>query len=396
MMKELHFRQRAIKLRLAGNTVQKICQSLERSRRWFHKWWQRWQSHGADGLRELPRTPKRQPRRFSKEIRGAIVAIRDRIVRRRGSQARYRLAGAPTIRHELEVLGYRPLPSSRQIERVLQQSGRTSPAFRLEPDAKMTGYPAPVAKQSNQVHQMDLIGPRYLKGARGRYHFLTCVDIYDHAVYVEFQRAPRVETVLEFLVHAWQRLGVPKHLQVDNDILFGNPRRWAGSINRFIRLALRVGVELIFIPEGEPYRNGVIERFNGWLQERLFALRLHSVWQVRRELRALMQVCLDEHIHPHLDYRTTAQVRRRISLRRLPANFCAHRRPLPIATGRVTFIRRVRRSGRITVLNVRVLVGKRRHGQYVRAVLFTRTRKLKLYHHTKLVKEIDYPIRGIE
>ena len=325
-----------------------------------------------------------------------IIVIRDRIVRRRGRFARYRLAGAPTIRHELEVLGHRPLPSSRQIERVLQQSGRTSPAFRLEPDAKTTSYPAPVAKHSNQVHQMDLIGPRHLKGARGRYHFLTCVDIYDHAVYVEFQRAPTVETVLEFLVRTWQRLGVPKHLQVDNDILFGNPKRWAGSINRFIRLALRVGVELIFIPEGEPYRNGVIEQFNGWLQERLFALRLHSVWQVRRELQALMQVCRDEHIHPHLGYRTTAQVRRQISLRRLPANFRVHRRPLPIATGRVTFIRRVRRSGRITVLNVRVLVGKRRHGQYVRAVLFTRTRKLKLYLHTKLVKEIDYPIRGIE
>jgi len=118
-----------------------ICQSLGRSRRWFHKWWQRWQFHGADGLRELPRTPKRQPRRLTKEIRGAIIAIRDRLVKRRGRQARYRLAGAPTIRHELEVLGYCPLLSYRQIERVLKQSGRTSPAFRFAPDAKTTSYP---------------------------------------------------------------------------------------------------------------------------------------------------------------------------------------------------------------------------------------------------------------
>ena len=321
MSTELKLRQRAIRLRLAKHTIESICDQLHRSQSWFRKWWQRYQSQGGDGLRDRSRAPKRQPRRLLTEIRAAIVKIRDRLIARRGPQARYRLAGAPTIRHELEALGYQPLPSLREIERVLQQSHRTCPRFHLQPDARAISYPAPVAKASNQVHQMDLIGPRYLKGSHTRYYFLTYTDIYDKAIHVEIHHNPTSQTVMDFVVRAWLRLGLPYYLQVDNDCLFCGPGRWPGSISRFIRLALRVGVQLVFIPEGEPFRNGAIEHFNGWLQERLLALRLHSVGQVRRELRALLQVCWDEHIHPDLNFQTTTQVRRGLVVRRLPADF---------------------------------------------------------------------------
>ena len=78
-----------------------------------------------------------------------------------------------------------------------------------------------------------------------------------------------------FVVKAWQRLGLPDILQVDNSDLFGLTSH-PGSLNRFVRLALLVGVNLTFIPEHEPWRNGSIEHFNGWLQERLLAIPLHS------------------------------------------------------------------------------------------------------------------------
>lgn len=287
MATDFNLRQRAIRWRLAAKTVEALCNTLNRSASWFFKWWQRYRQHGADRLRDLSRAPKHLPRRLSEEIRAAIIHIRDRLMRRRGPQARYRLAGAPTIRHELEVLGCEPLPSLRQIEPVLHQGGRTCPAFPFRPAARTTSYPAPVAKRSNQVQQRELIRPRYLQGAHARYYFLTYRHVFDHAVYAEFQRAPHVSTVLDFVVSAWQRVGVPHYLQVDNDLLFGNPGRWPGSLRRFVRRALRVGVQVIFIPEGEPYRKGAIEHFNGWLQEPLLAVHLHWVGQVWRERCAL-------------------------------------------------------------------------------------------------------------
>jgi len=314
-------------------------------------------------------------------------------MRRWGPRERYRLAGAPTIRHELACLGYDPLPSLRTIVRILQAGGRTSPAFRTQPCASSSSYPARCATHSNQRHQVDLIGPRYLKGSRRQWFFLVYRDVYDGTVFVEFQPKPRLETVLAFVVRAWQRLGLPDILQVDNSDLFGQTSH-PGSLNRFVRLALLVGIDLTFIPEHEPWRNGSIEHFNGWLQERLLVIPLHSPAQVRRELTAMMDTCFHEHIHPHLNFQTTAQVRKNLSPRTLPHNFRRHLKPLPVAIGRVTFIRRVRPSGRITILGVKFKVRKRLAHQYVSAILYTRTMLIKIYSQGHLLKQFDFPFVG--
>lgn len=395
MSDELKRRQQAIRLWLADETVTFICTLLGRTRGWFYKWLARYQDQGADGLRDLSRAPHASPVRVPDTVRQMILAIRKRLERRRGAKARYRLAGAPTIRSELEGLEVKPLPSLRTIRRILQQAGCTNPALPRMPPSRVTHYPGVQATHSNQVHQLDLVGPRYLKGRHTRYHFLVYKDVFDLAIYLEFQPAPVLSDVLGFVVRAWQHLGIPKILQIDNDVLFAGTGRWPRSVNRFIRLALRVGVELLFIPEGEPYHNGSVENFNGWFQPRLLAIRLRRPVQVRHELAALMAVCNHEHIHPQLGYRTAHQIRQRQTFRRLPANFADHLHPLPISVGRVTFIRKVRASGRITILHEKIRVGKRLKGRYVRATLFTRTQTLKIYYCGKLVKQVAYPIRGV-
>jgi putative transposase len=393
MSHELSLRQKAVRWKQAGRGVNWICQQLERSREWFYKWWNRYQREGASGLRDRSPAPKSNPQRWSSEIRQAILDIRDRLMRRRGPRERYRLAGAPTIRHELACLGYDPLPSLRTIVRILQAGGRTSPAFRTQPCTSSSSYPAVRITHSNQRHQVDLIGPRYLKGSRRQWFFLVYRDVYDGAVFVEFQPKPRMETVLAFIVRAWQQLGLPDILQVDNSDLFGLTSH-PGSLNRFVRLALLVGIELVFIPEHEPWRNGAIEHFNGWLQERLLVIPLHSPSQVRRELNAMMDACFHEHIHPHLHFQTTAQVRKNLAPRTLPHNFRRHLQPLPVALGRVTFIRRVRPSGRITILGVKFKVGKRLAHRYISAILYTRTMLLKIYSQGHLLKQFDFPFIG--
>ena len=46
MKDEFSDRHQAIKLRLAGHSVEYICQTLGRSREWFHTWWRRYQARG--------------------------------------------------------------------------------------------------------------------------------------------------------------------------------------------------------------------------------------------------------------------------------------------------------------------------------------------------------------
>jgi putative transposase len=385
MTAELKQRQRAIQMKLAGWAVTLICHTLGRGRDWFYKWWSRYQAEGPHGLRDRSHAPHTRQAVVSDALRQAIVDTRDRLVRRQGPRARYRLAGAPTIRHELECLGYDPLPSLRTIERVLQTAGRTSPPFSLQPQVSGSDYPRWHMTRSNQRHQLDLVGPRYLKGSRRQWYFLVYRDVYDHCVYVDFQPKPKMDTILAFVVRAWQQVGLPQVVQVDNSELFGLTTH-PGALSRLIRLALLVGVEVTFIPEGEPWRNGSVEHFNGWFQPRLLAIRLRSAAHVRRELAALMHTCNSEHIHPQLNFQTTTQVRRGLARRSLPHNFTAHRQPLPVATGRVVFIRHVRPSGRITVLGLKYTVGKRWAGHYVVATLYTRTMTLKIHHQHRLLR----------
>jgi hypothetical protein len=393
MATEMDLRQRAMRLKLAGWSVALICRTLGRSRDWFYAWWGRYQAEGASGLRDRSHAPHRRPAQLSGEVQQAILVIRDRLTRRQGPRERYRLAGAPTIRHELAGLGYTPLPALRTIERVLRQAGRTSPAFQLQPTVGASDYPRWRLTHSNQRHQLDLVGPRYLKGSRRKWYFLVYRDVYDQAVYLEFQPQLKLDGLLAFVVRAWQTLGLPQVLQLDNGELFGMTPH-PGALNRLLRLALLVGVQVTFIPEGEPWRNGAVEHFNGWFQSRLLAVRLRSAAHVRRELVALMQTCNTEHIHPHLDFRTTAQVRRGLPRRTLPHAFSAHQQPLPVTVGRISFIRHVRPSGRITVLGLKFRPGKRWAGGYVVAILYTRTMTLKIYHQQHLIRTEPFAFVG--
>ena len=48
-------RHQAIKMRLAGQSIEQICRTLSHSREWFHKWWRRYLESGPEGLYDLTR-----------------------------------------------------------------------------------------------------------------------------------------------------------------------------------------------------------------------------------------------------------------------------------------------------------------------------------------------------
>jgi hypothetical protein len=64
---------------------------------------------------------------------------------------------------------------------------------------------------------------------------------------------------------------------------------------------------------------------------------------------------------------------------------------LPIAAGRVTFIRQVTMHGNIHLLSQTFGVGKRLKGQYVRVVLDTQRAHLTLYVKGRIFKRWAYP-----
>lgn len=156
-------------------------------------------------------------------------------------------------------------------------------------------------------------------------------------------------------------IGLPKYLQMDNGLEFRGSNAYPRSLSRLIRVCLDVKVHPVFIPTSEPWRNGVIENLNGLIQ-RLFlkAKTFKNEKQLVKEAQKL-ETCINATHHlPALDGKTPNQFAAKASLRFLSSRYNWRKRNLQLVKGKVTFIRLVRKSGRITLAgDDKFLVGKR-------------------------------------
>jgi len=390
MNNELSDRQRAITLRLAGQSVEDICRLLGRTPAWFHIWWRRYRALGPNGLLELTRANV-QPRRIAPDLERTILSIRQRLASQTHPGTRYSLIGASAILAELHALHIRALPSPRTIERVLERNGVTLPKVRLAPYLPNTTYPAPQADESNQLHQVDGVGPIYLKGTRQRYYIFVGKDVYDGAVCLKIYRSRKMEVILDFLGECWKSLGLPAQVQFDNarEVVGWGPA--ARYLARPIRLCLRFGVESVFIPPARPQRQGSVEHFNGWFQPRLFQRHYTNVSALKRELRRLEETVNGQHVQRRLGGLTPAQYRRRRKLHKLPQGYVIPTEPLPVAAGRITFIRQVTAHGNVHLLSQTFWVGKRLKREYVKVVLDTQRGHLTVYRQGRVFKRWPYP-----
>ena len=390
-----HKRQEAIRRRIEGESTEQIASSLKCSATWVHKWWGRYQQEGVEGLYDRPHVANNIANRTDPVIRRAVLSVRRQLQRRKTAKTRYSLIGSATIRTEMEKLGYWPLPALRTIERLLQEESLTTPREREDLAPVLREYPAPKAKDSNDVHQLDLISPRYIEGDSSKIYFVVVKDIFDKSAHIQMVTDRQAQTIVESLVEAWQLIGIPKVLQVDNGWEFQGSARWPRSFGKVICLCLRLKVELTFIPEGMAWRNGSVENLNGQF-DRLFvkALKFKNQAHIRLELKVLNEAVNTQHVHEALGFKTSQQYRRGKKIKRLSPDFADHKDSSPICAGRLSFIRQVRPSGLITILHERFKVGKRFKGQFVNATIFTKQEKLKIYFRGRIVKQWSYKLRN--
>jgi hypothetical protein len=120
--------------------------------------------------------------------------------------------------------------------------------------------------------------------------------------------------------------------------------------------------------------------------------RFRRPGDLRRELARLQGAVNTQHVHPRLGGQTPAQHRRGLRLQKLPGSFVVPTGRLPLAEGRVTFIRRVSVAGTVTVLSQRFRVGKRHRGLYLRLVVDTGRGQLTAYLDGRVLKRWPYQL----
>ncbi|MFO7722301.1 MAG: integrase [Bacteroidales bacterium] len=245
-------RKQAINRHLNGEKVSKIVKSLKRSREWFYFWLNRYKAseEGDDWYLDASRSPRRKPSKISSDIERGVIEARISL-----QEERYAQTGAIAIQYEMYRLGQEP-PAIWTINRILTRHGLNKPS-RIKRKRSEKDYPMLFI----HTHQMDLVGPRYIKGD-GRFYSVNILDTECHSCFVHPIRCKSTEEILRALVLFWSNHGMPDALQMDNELAFRGSNRYPRSFGAIIRLALALNIAPVFIPIKEPWRNGMIEKFN--------------------------------------------------------------------------------------------------------------------------------------
>jgi putative transposase len=350
MQSEFARRKEAVQLYYYQNLTKSVIQKrLQCTANWLNRWLSRYDPDDVDGsLRNQRPGPRRVDSRWSLAIRQQVVEMRK--ARNSGALGPYALIGAAAIHYELKALKSPEIPPIRTIHRWLSQAGLIHPASRETEERESKVIPLPAATAVNQVQQLDLKGPIYLQGSGHKYYLVSIRDRYSRRCAIDALASRKAQGIVDFLVASWHWLGVPDYLQLDNALEFRGSNRYPRSFGRLVRVALDLDIEPVFNPPYEPWRNGCVERHNGFLDERLLAVECADFDALQQEARACQRACNQTHRLTVLEGHTPNEVAQTATLRLLSPNYQRHQaQRLPQNLGWVSFVRLVRKSGRITL-----------------------------------------------
>lgn len=395
------YKERIVAMRryLEGEPAVKIYTSLGRSHMWFFKWKHRYDMYGLDGLKDLSKAPKQQTKQTPERLESVIVKIREAREKRERDETRYALIGAFAIHKELQDLGYCP-PSVRTVHNILVRHGLIGcqPAPESVDEIIDRHYPAHPITRPGEFQQLDLVGPRYLTGSGQKYYFCNLRDVCSRRIAIELGNNRRAVTVVRALITAWQRMGMPAILQHDNALEFRGSPRYPRSAGFVTRLCLALGIESLFIPVRQPYRNGTIENFNGLFQRLVLQTQeIDNVDQLQQEITAFEKAANTQHPHVPLDGKTSLEYEQsRGFVPHLLSNdftFSSRFHFKEPPEGKVSFICRIRKSGKITIASEKFEIDSELAWDYVYATIFVKEQILKIYHKGDVIKTFPYELK---
>jgi putative transposase len=266
-MNEYEKRKAAITRYQSGEKVVTIVRSLGKTRQWFYNWLKSFEQRidETSWYVDKSRAPKNIPSKLKIVTEQHILEIRREL-----DAQHYAQTGAIAIQYEFRNRKLDP-PPTWTINRVIARSGLN----KVEPKVKQNrDYPELFVL----THQMDLVGPRYIKGD-GRFYSINIIDITNHIGYAKPIRVKSSNEIVSALACFWHNYGMPDALQMDNELAFRGSNRYPRSFGSVVRFALCVGVAPVFIPIKEPWRNGIIEKFNDTYVKRLLRSKTFSDFQ---------------------------------------------------------------------------------------------------------------------
>jgi hypothetical protein len=387
---------------LKGERPSKICKSLGRSRVWLRKWIGRYndseKSSKTEWFRDESRAPKNVHRKTDSGMEQLVITVRKSLMEGTTEDTKYRCIGAVEIQFRMHELGYSEdeMPSLSTIKRIVKRNGLVVQNRKRYIRCKSKKrYTLLNPTKANDVHQMDFVGPRHIKGY-GRISSLNLIDVASSKAHIQQYAGQTMGNVLEFLLGYWTKNAIPTYLQMDNGASFIGDVIHSRHFSRVVRLCLHLGVEPVFIAPRKPWMNGSIEDFNGDFGEKLWE---REQFRDLEHIRGEAKIFLMRH-NNRQDWKCRKTDLETIPQRRIPEDFGIDANSLPITEGRVHFIRQVKENGTISVLNEDFNVGESLVHEYVWATIDTKQEQMMIYYREKnedeagLIKIYEYKVGG--
>jgi putative transposase len=389
-MKKKILKQRALAVQryLTGESPQSICASLGKTKPWLYKWVSRYTPKDPAWCDDQSRRPLLSPYRTPAEIEKIVEFVRLNLYNKG------LFCGNQAIRWEMEDMNVQPLPSLSTIGRILRcrelthrRTGRYIP--------KGKKYPTLPACWPNQTHQVDLVGPWYLTGPI-RFYSLHAIDTAINQCGIEPMPSRAAQNILDAVYAVWRRMGIPENLQADNELaFFGSPAHPRG-MGPLIRLCLRYGVQLWFIPPSEPWWNGVVENFNDHYQEKFLAkVTMLSMPQLRQDSLAFEHRHNSSYRYSKIQGQTPLQALACLKKKLIfPSKSNPPRHPLDKPEeGCYHLVRFIRSDCRLNIFTEIFPAPPETQYEYVVATVDVKEQKLKLFLDSIQVEEYKYQLR---
>ena len=406
---EYEKRCKAIQLYNQGIRFSEIVRFVQRSKGWLAKWLNRFKENGINGLKDRSRAPKQIWRKTPDRMVKKILSTREELESHRTRRSAFSGIGPEVIHWELKQRKVKNVPSISTIANILSKYGKTG---KVKPKRNSNNQPYPYfkAKKMGELHQTDLVGPRYLRGPKGvtRFYSFHTIDVAGHTAFASQFKNKQTLSLCRHLIDVWEFMGIPEVSQMDNEMAAAGGGRYKYSISQVIRLHLLLGIHLVFIPQGEPGRNASVESFNALWQDRVLTRHnCPTIISLRRINKRFLDYYNYEKPHRGLtqkehDTRFPGILRDYLwrSLRHIPKGFSLNtyidskgNLKLPVSRGRISYVRKVNSDGRIEVNGFPYFIRKKLEGQYVISTIFTHRRKLVIKQDNKIIKSFPFSIK---
>jgi transposase InsO family protein len=378
-MNKYEERKQAIQRYKAGEKVTHIAKEFGKSRQWFYNWLARYEeADGGDGWYESrSRAPLSTPNKVSSELEEQVVATRRKLEKKGVAQI-----GAIAISYELCHQGIEP-PPVWTINRIIARHGlnKSKPAPRSKKDYPQLFF---------HTHQMDLVGPRWLKD-KTRFYSVNMIDTMSRSCSVTLRKTKQSGGIAGALATFWASHGMPDALQMDNELAFRGSNRYPRSFGVVVRLALALGIAPVFIPVKEPWRNGIIERFNRTWDERFFRSQTFRDFNhLTKAAGEFVDFHNSHHRYSALGQKTPDQRKAELlSTARYDGHINLDKR-IPLEEGSIYFVRFIRSDGKLHLHTESFKVPESLKYSYVVAEISVENHCMFIQQDNQIVQTLEY------